>query len=412
MELCRGAVNAAIRLKMTDSPSPTAASDHDPNTVLLLQLLDHCVAEKASDLHLSADHPPYLRLQGLLAPLADQATLSPTTLRGMANYLCQGCNVQALEETGALDGALSTADGTRFRYNVYRRGGEFSIALRRLEETIRQLSDLGLSDDLYQLAELRDGLVLLAGPTGCGKSTTLATLIDRINRSRRSHIITIEDPIEYLHPSHHSLVDQRQIGTDARSFNDALVAALRQDPDVILVGEIRDLETIRTAITAAETGHLVFATVHASDCAGSIDRLVTVFPAEEQPGIRRQLAMVLRAIIAQRLLVSDGMKFDSSSAPQQNDSTRPLVLASEVLMVNSAVGNLIAQAKDAQIYSMMETGSSEGMYTFEENLARLLQRRLISERTAVAIAKNPQVMLNRLRQGAASNGNRLSTRNR
>ena len=162
---------------MTDSASPTAASDHDPNTVLLLQLLDHCVAEKASDLHLSADHPPYLRLQGLLAPLADQATLSPTTLRGMANYLCQGCNVQALEETGALDGALSTADGTRFRYNVYRRGGEFSIALRRLEETIRQLSDLGLSDDLYQLAELRDGLVLLAGPTGCGKSTTLATLI-------------------------------------------------------------------------------------------------------------------------------------------------------------------------------------------------------------------------------------------
>lgn len=404
---------------MTDSPSPTDTADRDPDTVLLLQLLDHCVAEKASDLHLSADHPPYLRLQGVLAPLADQGTLSPATLRGMANYLCQGCNVQALEETGALDGALSTADGTRFRYNVYRRGGEFSIALRRLEETIRQLSDLGLSNDLYQLAELRDGLVLLAGPTGCGKSTTLATLIDRINRSRRSHIITIEDPIEYLHPSHHSLVDQRQIGTDARSFNDALIAALRQDPDVILVGEIRDLETIRTAITAAETGHLVFATVHASDCAGSIDRLVTVFPAEEQPGIRRQLAMVLRAIIAQRLLVADGTPAESNQALQDRSAaqeTSParaaLVLASEVLMVNSAVSNLIAQAKDTQIYSMMETGSSEGMYTFEENLASLLQRRRISERTAVAIAKNPQVMLNRLRQRTTSSGKRSIKRSR
>lgn len=364
---------------------------------LLNRLLAITIQQRASDLHLSAEHPPYLRLQGILAPLDDEPQLLPATLEKLADHLSQGFNIEALKRTGSLDGALSAGDGSRFRYNVYRRGGQYSIALRRLEDHIRPLSELGLPDSLYRLSDLSDGLVLLAGPTGCGKSTTLATLIDRINRNRRCHIVTIEDPIEYVHPSRLSLVNQRQIGTDASNFNDALVASLRQDPDVILVGEIRDLDTIRTAITAAETGHLVFTTVHAPDCVGSIDRLATVFPADEQPGIRRQLSMILRAVISQHLIVADGNQAIAAVDGEESPQAR-LVLASEVLQVNSAVANLIANSKDTQIYSMMETGTGEGMYTMDECLARLWSRGAISERTAAAMAHNPRVMTDRARR--------------
>jgi twitching motility protein PilT len=385
---------------MSQTIEPSSAAS------LLERLLKLCLAERSSDLHLAPDHPPYLRTQGVLGPIEGEPPLSSATLAGLAEHLSQGGNVEALRRTGALDGALSF-EGCRFRYNVYRRGGGYSIALRRLEDRIRTLRELGLSDDLYRLAEHSDGLVLLAGPTGSGKSTTLATLIDRINQTRRCHIVTIEDPIEYLHYTRLSLVNQRQIGTDASSFNDALVASLRQDPDVILVGEIRDLDTIRTAITAAETGHLVFSTVHAGDCVGAIDRLVAVFPSDEQPGIRRQLSMVLRAIVAQHLLVADGSggraaPRASPGADEANGAPAPprarLVLASEALMVNPAVANLIAQAKDAQIYSMMETGGGGGMYTLEENLARLWQRGDISERTATALARSPKMMLERAKK--------------
>src|SRR5262249_41993629 len=176
----------------------------------------------------------------------------------------------------------------------------------RLEDRFRGLAELGLPESLYELCNLPDGLVVVCGPTGAGKSTTLATMLDRVNQTRRCHVITIEDPIEYIHPPALSLISQRQVGSDAGTFNDALVASLRQDPDVILVGEIRDLATIRTAITAAETGHLVFTTVQAGDCVGAVERLVSVFPADEQAGVRRQLSLVLRAIIAQHLLIVDG----------------------------------------------------------------------------------------------------------
>jgi len=240
----------------------------------------------------------------------------------------------------------------------------------------------------------------VAGPTGAGKSTTLAALLDRINRNHACNIITIEDPIEYVHTAGRGLISQRQVGADCSGFYEALVAALREDPDVIFVGEIRDLDTIRTAITAAETGHLVFTTVHAGDCVGVIERMVSVFPAGEQDGIRRQLSFVLRAVITQQLLICDGVP------PARRNGTfdrRSRVVASEVLMVNGAVANLIATAKSAQIYSAMEVGGAQGMQTLEQDLARLHVAGHISETTALAFAKNPRTLrdrVNHLRAGS------------
>jgi twitching motility protein PilT len=246
---------------------------------------------------------------------------------------------------------------------------------------------------LYALCDLPDGLIIVAGPTGAGKSTTLAAMIDRINRTYNSHIITIEDPVEYVHPPAKSLVNQRQVGVDCGSFYDALVASLRQDPDVILVGEIREISTIRTAITAAETGHLVFTTVHAGDCVGVIERLVSVFPAGEQDGVRRQLALVLRAVVAQQLLLADGPQ-----APLSALGRRRRVALSEVLLINPAVANLIATARSAQVYSAMEVGAMHGMQTFEQDLARLLVDGMISETTAYAFTKSPAVLKERVQR--------------
>ena len=355
----------------------------------LAALLVECVRLDASDLHLAPGLSPYFRVHGQLAPDLDRPVLSGVHLAALADHLIGTRPRGPLEETGSLDGAFTAVDGTRFRFNVFRRQNEFAIALRRLEDRFRTLTELGLPDALYNLCDLADGLVLVCGPTGAGKSTTLATLIDRVNQNRRCHLVTIEDPIEYLHRPALALINQRQVGSDTASFNDALVASLRQDPDVILVGEIRDLNTIRTAITAAETGHLVFTTVHAGDCVGSIERLVSVFPADEQPGVRRQLALVLRAAVAQHLLVADG------NAAKSGPVRRPRVVASEVLMVTPAVANLIATAKGSQIYSAMETGTAQGMQTLEHDLARLWVAGHLSEETAATLARNPGVMRDR-----------------
>ena len=364
----------------------------------LLRLLHEAIARKASDLHLSAGHPPYFRQQGRLAPADGWPELDASMLSGLAQSLASRTHAKVPPEVGSLDGGLSTDGGTRFRFNIYRRSGAYSIALRRLEERIRSLPELGLPSELYQLTGHSHGLVLIAGPTGSGKSTTLATLIDRINQTRSGHIITIEDPIEYLHTSNQSLVDQREVGQDTHSFNEALVAAMRQDPDVILVGEIRDLNTIRTAITAAETGHLVFATVHAGDCVGSIDRVVSVFQPEEQTAIRRQLAMVLRAVVAQKLIMGDGPQIRKALKEQSDDphaARSKYVLVSEVMKITNPVANLISQSKDSHIYSIIETGRSDGMYTADECLAQLLRSGQISERTAKGLARNPQLVVSR-----------------
>ncbi len=354
-------------------------------------LLAECVRLDASDLHIAPGVPPYFRTHGSLEPRTARPALSPDEIDHIVNELLAERDRSALLQKGAIDGAVSSQDGARFRFNIYRRQDEHAIAFRKLEDRFRTLGELGLPESLYALSEITDGLVVVVGPTGSGKSTTLATIIDRINSTRKAHVITIEDPIEYVHRPKQALVNQRQIGSDASGFNDALVSSLRQDPDVILVGEIRDLETIRTAITASETGHLVFTTVHAGDCVGAIERMVSVFPSDEQEGVRRQLALVLRAVITQHLLICDG---EGPRRPADRDRRR--APASEVLFINPAVANLIALAKSAQIYSAMESGAGAGMQTLEHDLARLVNAHLISERTALAVTRNPGVLRDRI----------------
>lgn len=379
--------------------SPDSESSAAAVAALLDRLLAQCTIDDASDVHLSPGLRPYFRIHGRLAPDERFEPLSPEMLEAIAKELARRCGRKPLGDIGSLDGAITAADGARFRLNVYRRGTMIGGALRRLEDRFRSLSDLGLKNDLYSLCNLTDGLVVVAGPTGAGKSTTLAALLHRINQSRACHIVTIEDPIEYMHTSLQSLVNQRQVGTDAETFYEALVASLRQDPDVILVGEIRDLNTIRTAIAAAETGHLVFTTVHAGDCVGTIERLVSVFPADEQAGIRRQMSLVLRCIIAQHLIMCDGPTLQRVLPAESDGGPQPVrrrVVTSEVLMVNAAVANLIATGKSSQIYTAIETGSQLGMHTLEEDLARLWHQGYIAEHTALNMARNPNIVRDRL----------------
>jgi twitching motility protein PilT len=293
------------------------------------------------------------------------------------------------KKVGSIDGTFLAPDRTRFRFNLYRRQGQLAIALRHLESSFQTLAQLGLPQSLEKLCDLRDGLVIVTGATGSGKSTTLATLIDMINHNRADHIVTIEDPIEYIHHPQKSLVDQRQVGIDAPSFNDALVASLRQDPDVILIGEIREVETIRTAITAAETGHLVFTTLHAGDCIGAVERFVSVFPADEQESIRRRLSLILRCVVAQHLLPPA----DENGEDQVRGRRIP---ACEVMYITNAIANLIAQGKSTMIYSTMEAGMAHGMQTLEHDLARLYVAGKISEHCAVAHAKNAGILNDRI----------------
>lgn len=361
---------------------------------ILELLFIRCEESGASDIHLSAGVVPRIRIDGILRATTGFDVVKPEIATAIGIILAKTSFPESsgnadsiiyarLLERGSIDGAVTSGNGTRYRFNVFRDNGNTAVALRRLDDEFRTLAELCLPNKLLDFCSCRDGLFVVTGPTGSGKSTTLATLVDAVNRTREGHIITIEDPVEYLHKSRSCLVNQRQVGRDSPSFNTALVDSLREDPDVILVGEIREVDTIRTAITAAETGHLVFTTLHSGDCAGAIERLVSVFPAGEQDGIRHQLAMVLRGIFAQHLLppIAGGRR----------------IPAYELLVATTAVANLIATGRINQIASTMESGRAVGMITLDQCLADLVTRRKISENSALALTRNPESLMNRVK---------------
>lgn len=348
------------------------------------RLFLHCEEVLASDIHVGAGSVPRFRVQGVLSPGEGFAEVEVEEAEALAVELVkttlpeEGRTAEAarkkIRSGGAVDGSVQSESGHRYRFNVYRFDGVCGVALRRLDDRFLSLSELGLPGQLEEFTRYAHGLIIVTGPTGSGKSTTLATLIDMINRTRESHIVTIEDPVEYVHRSEKSLVHQRQIGRDAVGFNAALVEALRQDPDVILVGEVRELETIRTAITAAETGHLVLTTLHAGNCVGAIERLVSVFPAGEQESIRKQLSLVLRGVFAQHLL-------PAAEAGERR------VVCGELLFSTPAVANLIAVGRSNQLYTAMEVGASSGMITLEQSLMELLRNRRITDAAAAMLAR-------------------------
>ena len=336
------------------------------------KMLASCEQMEATDLHLTGGELAFVRCQGQLVPLGTEP-ISESDVLEMATSLMSPRQREHFESERSVDIAYSPPGSSRFRINVFRERGRVAIAIRRLEDGFRSLQGWNLPPQLNDLAQLRDGLVLVTGPTGSGKTTTLATLLNDINRHRSCHIVTIEDPVEYIHHNQRSLVHQRELHTDVMSFAEAVRSSLREDPDVILVGEMRDNETIQAAITAAETGHLVFSTLHTSDAVGAIDRMIGVFPSEQQRLVRQQVSMVLRAVIAQRLL------------PSRTRVGR--VPAVECLQVTNAVSHLIRTGKPQQIYALMEAGSANGMQTFEQSLADLVIRGLVDEQVAARMAR-------------------------
>jgi len=347
-------------------------------------ILIEVVNRKASDLHLTAGSPPMVRQRGRLSAL-DYPALSGQETREIVYSILNSDQRQRLETDWQIDFAYSIPGMARFRVNAYFQRASIGAALRTIPSEMPALESLGLPPVLLEFTKRPRGLVLVTGPTGSGKSTTLAAMIDRINRERHEHILTIEDPIEFLHQHKSCIVNQRELGGDATSFAAALKSALRQDPDVILVGEMRDLETIHTALTAAETGHLVYATLHTQDAAQTVDRIVDVFPPGQQQQIRVQLSVALQGVVTQQLL------------PTADGQGR--VAATEILVPSSAVRNLIREGKTHQIYSSMQTGGSQGMQTMDASLVDLVRRGKITRELAEERSSTP-AELRRLMGGA------------
>src|SRR5882724_2219627 len=322
------------------------------------ELLEHMVARNASDLHVTVGTPPVIRVRGEVERVDEYAPLTPEETQELLYRILSSEQQKNLEIKRQLDFSHSIPGLARFRVNAYFQRESIGAAFRLIPAEIKPLQELGMPDKLYDLADKPRGLVLVTGPTGSGKSTTLASLLDHVNHTRHEHILTIEDPIEFLHWHGTCIVNQREIGPDATTFGEALRSALRQDPDVILVGEMRDLETIATALTAAETGHLVFATLHTQSAPQTIDRIIDVFPAEQQDQVRVQLSGTLQGIVTQNLV--------------QTADGRSRVAALEILIPDDAVRNLIRTAKIEQIYSVMQTSTGRGMLTMEQSLADLV----------------------------------------
>ena len=326
-------------------------------------LVEIAVHEKASDLHLSAGLPPILRVFGSIQPMEGHDRLMPKDIEELVLPLLNEDQRETLASEGEVDFSHGFTGIGRFRCNISRQRGSLTLALRVINSTIKSFEELGLPEILHDLAHIHDGLILVTGPTGSGKSTTLASMIDIINRERRGVIVTLEDPIEFLHNHKNCIVNQREVGTDTKSFASGLRSALRSDPDVVLVGEMRDLETISIALTAAETGHLVLSTLHTRGAAKTIDRIIDVFPPESQQQIRVQLSTVLEAVVSQQLF------------PLK--SGRGMVPAVEVMLGTPAIRNMIREEKVHQIPSMIETGTRFGMQSMKAAIDDLVQRDLV-----------------------------------
>jgi twitching motility protein PilT len=353
-------------------------------------LLVEMIERRASDLHLTAGARPTIRIRGRLVPLENYPVLTPNGTREVVYSILNNDQRQRLETDWQIDFAYPVPGLGRFRVNAYFQRSSIGAAFRLIPFEILSIDELGLPPVVHEFGRKPRGFVLVTGPTGSGKSTTLAAVVDEVNETREDHILTIEDPIEFLHSHKRCIVNQRELGADAQSFGAALRAALRQDPDVILVGEMRDLETIQTALTAAETGHLVLATLHTQDAPQTIDRIIDVFPSHQQGQVRTQLSVALQGIVTQQLL------------PTTDGSGR--CVAAEVLIPTAAVRNLIREGKTHQIASVMQTGSSHGMQTMDASLASLVRGGKISIQTAEARSSTPDE-LRRLLGAAQLNAN-------
>ncbi len=339
-------------------------------------VLSRMVEVRASDVHLTPGFPPAIRVRGRISPMDDYPPLAPQDTREVVYSILNDAQRKQFENNQQLDFAYAIPNVARFRVNCYFQRGAISAAFRLIPQEIQSLESLGLPLVLEEFARKPRGFVLFTGPTGSGKTTSLASMVDLINSEREEHILTIEDPIEFLHSHKKCIVNQREIGADAIDFAHALKAALRQDPDVILVGEMRDLETISTALTAAETGHLVFATLHTQSTAQTVDRIIDVFPPHQQQQVRMQLSVALQGIVTQQLL------------PTADGSSR--IVACEVLVPTPAVRNLIREGKSHQIYSAIQTSGAVGMQTMDSHLAQLVRMGKITRMLAEQRASIPE----------------------
>jgi twitching motility protein PilT len=348
------------------------------------------IDKNASDMHITVGSPPQLRINGTLITI-QVAPLTSAETKQMCYSILTEAQKHKYEQENELDLSFGIKDLSRFRANIFMQRGTVAGAFRTIPYQIRGFQELGLPPIVKELTKKPRGLILVTGPTGCGKTTSLAAMIDEINSTRREHIVTIEDPIEYLHPHKMCLLNQREIGADTESFKKALKYILRQDPDVVLIGEMRDLETIESALTIAETGHLAFATLHTNSCVQTINRILDVFPPNQQPQVRAQLSMVLEGVLSQVLI------------PRLGGAGR--VLALEIMVPNPAIRNLIREEKVHQIYSQMQMGQSKfGMQTMNQSLCNLYLRRLISYDDALTRSSDPDELIPMMAQQEKDQG--------
>ena len=354
----------------------------------LNQLLKDMVGQGGSDLHITTNSPPQVRIDGVLRQM-NLPPLTPTETKQLCYSILTDNQKHRLEENLEIDLSFGLKGLARFRANIFHQRGAIAAVFRQIPFEIRGFRELGLPAVIERMCEKPRGLVLVTGPTGSGKSTTLAAMLDKVNRERHEHIVTVEDPVEYLHSHKNCIVNQREIHADTHSFENALRSALRQDPDVVLIGEMRDLETVESALRIAETGHLTFATLHTNSAAQSINRIIDVFPAHQQAQIRAQLSLVLEGILCQALLPRTGGKGRA--------------LAMEILVPSSAIRNLIREDKVHQIYGMMQAGQAKhGMQTFNQSLAVLYFRRTITLETAMARSSHPEELQEIIARGPAA----------